>query len=113
MELLRQRIEEESVKPAAKPSFWRTWKFKLATKMALAAAEHFSLDVLIEANECIGEIKLTGDDIMTEAVIWHDNKQKRQLLLAIHLAESVYMGVKESHGANLLDIRLSYSLTRQ
>jgi len=47
--------------------------------LALNVAESFQLNVHIEAEGWIGDIRLIGDEIMSEALLWHDQKQKCKL----------------------------------
>jgi len=110
LERLHRDFEKHAAQTVKMPSPWRRWRFKRATKMALAAAEYFQLNVWVEADERCGKIKLTGDIIMSEALVWHDNKQKRKLMKLIQWADSVSIGIEKEYDVPLIDIQLLYPL---
>ena len=110
---LRKDVEDVLARTILKPSPWLDWKFKHATAMALAAAENLELDVRVETNGGSGYITFAGDMILTEANIWHDNREKRQLLRTINWAESVFITTTEEYGQQLLVIQLTYKLFRE
>ena len=110
LEKVHRDFEKKAERMVIIPSPWHRWKFKHATKAALAVAEYFQLNVRVEEDEWHGVITLIGDDIMTDAKIWHDNKEKRQLLRILHLADDVCITTKSEYGLHLISIYLSYSL---
>ncbi len=113
LERIRRDIEDRAKRTIMMPSPWRRWKFKQASKLALDVAEYFQLNVHIEAEEWSGDIRLTGDEILSEALLWHDQKQKCKLLKVIKWAESVWIEVKKDYDVPLVDIHLSYTLARK
>ena len=108
-----QKYEEHQTTMIYKPAFWRRWGFKRATEMALAVAKYFEFNVCIEANDIKGQIKMRGDSILLDASIWNDSKPKRQLLWLLRRVESIWIGVTEEYGVNLIDLGLTYKLVRE
>ncbi len=113
LERIQRDVEDRAERTVVMPSPWRRWKYKEASKLALDVAEYFQFNVHIEAEEQSGEIRLIGDEIMSEALLWHDQKQKCKLLKVIKWAESVWMDVKKDDDVPLVDIHLSYTLVRK
>lgn len=113
LERIHRDVEDRAERTIMMPSPWRRWKFKQASKLALDVAEYFQLNVHIEAEEWSGDIRLTGDEILSEALLWHDQKQKCKLLKVIKWAESVWIEVKKDYDVPLVDIHLSYTLVRK
>ena len=108
-----ERYEQKQKKTVIKPDPWRRWKFGKAAKLALAAAKHFEMNVRIEASDTLGVIRMQSDQIMTDASVWCDNKQKRQLLWPMHLAENVIIDTTDEYGVKLINITLMYKLARE
>ena len=108
-----QSFEEKQITACYQPDIWRRWKFKRVIKKALAVAEYFELDILIEANDNEGSVKMRGDQILSDEATWHDSKQKRQLFQLVQWAEYVWIDIAEEDHVSLLDISLTYKLVRQ
>lgn len=108
-----ERYEKEQEKTIIKPDPWRQWKFDRAAKLTLAAAKHFELNVRVEASDSLGMIKMRGAQIMTDASVWHNSKQKRWLLWSMHLAENMFIDSVDEYGEKLVDITLIYKLVRE
>lgn len=113
LERIHRDVEDRAERTMMVPSPWRRWKFKQASKSALDVAEYFQLNVHIEAKEWSGDIRLTGDEVLSEALLWHDQKQKCKLLKVIKWAERVWIEVKRDYDVPLVDIHLSYTLVRK
>lgn len=113
LERIHREVEDRAERTMMLSSPWRRWKFKQASKLALDVAEYFQLNVHIEAKEWSGDIRLTGDEILSEALLWHDQKQKCKLLKVIKWAESAWIEVKRDYDVPLVAIHLSYTLVRK
>lgn len=90
-----QKYEEYQTATIFKPSYWRRWRFRRVTEMALAIAKYFEFNVHIEADDIKGWIKMRGDPILLDAASWNDSEQKRQLLCLLRCAESIWIDVAE------------------
>lgn len=106
LERIHREVEDRAKRTMMLSSPWRRWKFKQASKLALDIAEYFQLNAHIEAKEWSGDIRLTGDEVLSEALLWHDQKQKCKLLKVIKWAARVWIEVKRDYHVPLVDIHL-------
>ena len=109
LEKARMSFKERNRAAIPLPNPLKRWKFRRAAKKALTAAEYFDLDVYIEADENVGHIRMSGDQILSDT-IWHDGKHKRRLLLPIKWADSVLIDSVEEYGTDAVHISLTYRM---
>ena len=110
LERLKARAIDECRMIQNVPSPCKNLLFKKAISLALKVAKYFEFDIQIRANDSIGIILMQSDQILSDE-IWHDGRNRRQLLMLIRLADSVWIDPIKQDGDPLIQIGLSYKLT--
>ncbi len=103
---LINRSKEKLLTAAYQKSAFGRWKFQWAAKRALFAAQHFAMDVTVEADTCLGVITFVTDQLLSNTH-WKDGRYKRALLRLMRRADSVSIAAAEDETVKII---LDYTL---
>ena len=110
-EQLRAKIKESVESSHYEPLCLKRWLFQRASTIALQLAKDYSLDVYIESSEQSGRIRFITDQLISESE-WKNNRGKRRLLRLMQWADSVWIDTIEDSGLRLVQISLTYEVSK-
>ena len=103
---LINRSKEKLLAAAYQKSAVGRWKFQWAARRALCVAQHFAMDVTVEADACLGVVTFVTDQLLSSTQ-WKDGRYKRALLRLIRRADSVSIAAAEDETIKII---LDYTL---
>ena len=108
----KRKWEEREASLRTMPSLVGRLKFKIASRLAVAVARHYAMDVHIQSSGARGMISLACDEIMFD-IIWKDSPLKRRFLLLFLFANRSCIEWRKEGDDTFLAIWLSYELEHE